>query len=320
LRSANTNEYSRTKIFFRVSGASVATQFLSPLLCAYLMKINPWLPMLLGLGIQAFAIVVALFLPETMNYKKSPSEPASSASSLCSNKQDSTLQAFRYRIRFSIDFITSDVRIMLIIPAFLIHMLLLNRDTLLQYISTRYAVSLSQATVLISIRSGLIMLLLLIILPSVNNLFRTRWRFGPKHSDLLLSRASAVVMALGFLLIALAPSIPLLVAALLVNTFGWGLTLFLRSLMTSLVESHHVARLNTFVGVFDTIGLMIGSPLLAVLFEKGIEMGGMWSGLPFLVCSGLVAMIAIILGGIDIGREESHDSSLASQVNDDDEV
>lgn len=183
-------------------------------------------------------------------------------------------------------------------------MLLLNRDTLLQYISTRYAISIARATVLISIRSGLIMLLCLIILPAVNHLFRTHLGFGPKRSDLLLSRASAVAMALGFFFIALAPSIPLLVAAMVVQTFGWGLTLFLRSLLTSLVEFHHIARLNTLVSVFDTIGLMIGSPLLALLFQKGVELGGMWIGLPFIVCAGVVAVIAVILGGIGVGRHE----------------
>lgn len=110
-------------------------------------------------------------------------------------------------------------------------------------------------------------------------------------------------MAAGFLLIALAPSIPLLVAAMVVNTFGWGLILFLRSLMTSLVEPHHVARLNTFVGIFDTAGLIVGSPGLAWLFEKGVDLGGMWIGLPFLVCAGVVGLVGVLLAGIALGDD-----------------
>jgi hypothetical protein len=273
------------------------------------MSRSPWIPMILGIMIQFISVLTAFFLPETLNYNVSPDEEAdsdfSSVSSINPDKSLSTWQTIIESAKDSTAFLTTDSRILLIVPAFLIHMLFVNRDILLQYISTRYALSLSRATVLISVRSGLIMLLCLIILPAVNHLFRKRLNFGPKRSDLLLSRVSVIALALGFFFIALAPSISLLIAAMVVNTFGFGLTLFLRSLLTSLVEAHHVARLNTFIGVIDTTGLMIGSPLLAYSFEKGIELGGLWLGLPFLVCTGVLAVIGVILAGISVGRDEA---------------
>lgn len=111
-------------------------------------------------------------------------------------------------------------------------------------------------------------------------------------------------MALGFLLIALAPTIPFLLLAMAMNSLGWGLTLFLRSLMTSLVEEHHIARLNTLVGVVDTMGFMIGSPFLAWAFGKGLELGGWQTGLPFLICAGSLGVVVIFLAGIRIRRDE----------------
>jgi MFS family permease len=298
-------------IFFRLSAASVTTQFLGPLLSAYLMRRSPWLPMLLGLGVQILPIVLAFFIPETLNYNETAPEELipSSSSSSCSSKEASIWKKSRDALKDSFSTLSSDSRMFYLMPAFCLHMLLINRDVLRQYISTRYHISISTATVLLSVRSGLIMLLCLFLLPAINHLFRKHWNIPPKRSDLLLSRFSCLAMALGFLLIALAPSIPLLVAAMVVNTFGWGLILFLRSLIISLVEPHHIARVNTFVGIFDTAGLMIGSPGLAWLFEKGVEIGGMWIGLPFLVCAGAVAIVAIVLSGISIGDEISEDRS-----------
>ncbi|KAM7189885.1 hypothetical protein V8F33_009794 [Rhypophila sp. PSN 637] len=55
--------------------------------------------------------------------------------------------------------ILSDTRIVLIVAIFSVHMLFLNRDLILQYISSRYQVTLVQATALVSIRSGLAFLL-----------------------------------------------------------------------------------------------------------------------------------------------------------------
>jgi hypothetical protein len=317
------NPKPRVTVFFRVSAASVTTQFLAPLLSAALMTRSPWIPMKVGVIIMGMSVLVAFFLPETLNYSVLPEEEMdSSLSSTPRSNSDNQLSLWRTildNVKDSTAFLSTDIRILLILPAFLTHLLFVNRDILLQYISTRYALSLSQATVLISIRSGLVMLLCLIILPAVNHLFRKCLNFSPQRSDLILSRASLIALALGFFFIALAPSVPLLVTAMVINTFGFGLTLFLRSLLTSLVEAHHVARLNTFIAVFDTTGLMFGSPLLAYLFEKGIELGGLWLGLPFLVCAGVLALIGIILSAISIGRDEIGKGGLerASVVNDD---
>jgi hypothetical protein len=109
-------------------------------------------------------------------------------------------------------------------------------------------------------------------------------------------------MAVGFLFMALSTSLPLLVLAIGINTLGFGLHLYLRNLATSLVEPHHVARLMTFVSWIDTSGLMVASPLLAWLFERGVEMGGIWMGLPFLFTAGVFGVVAVLLGMMSLGE------------------
>lgn len=198
-----------------------------------------------------------------------------------------------WHTRHFLSFLFSDRRIPLILSTFIVHMLFLNRDVLLQYISTRYSISLAQATAIISIRSGAVIFICVVLLPALSIYCRNR--VGPNRSDLFLARISAVIIVLTFLGIGLAPSLPGLISALTLNALGWGLWSFLRSLLTSLIEAEKVARLNTFIGVFDTIGLMVGSPLLAELFARGIDLQGCWFGLPFLACAGVITIFLGLL-------------------------
>lgn len=279
-------------VFLQVMAANITTQFIGSLLSAVLMIRSPWIPMLLGLGIELASILVLCALPETLHYNGPDAESASEG-----DLQRSETGGRRHRLRLyardTAAFLVSDSRILSIISAFVVHMLFLNRDILLQYISTRYDVTLAQATVFVSVRSGLIFLVSTVLLPAVTLYLRER--LGPGRSDLYLARISAGILSLGFLGVGLAPALPHLVCALVLNSFGWGLFGFLRSLATSLVEAHHVARLNSFIGVFDTIGLMLGSPLLAVLFTHSINLSGPWTGLPFLFCAGVVAGVTFVL-------------------------
>jgi MFS family permease len=297
-------EERRASRFFQMAGAAMATQVIGPFGSAVLMKVNPWIPMLLGLALQFIVLLQVLALPETKNYQaeqSSPSDAASdSASSTCSSKT-SPWQNLARAAQDSITFLAADMRLLLVVPAFFMHMLMMSRDILLQFVSTRYSLSLSNATYILTFRSASILVLLLLFYPLLNHLLRTKFAILPQSADLYLGRACAVLTSLGFFLIALAPSLPLLIAAMGINTLGSGTHLYLRSLATSLVESHHVARLNTFVSWIDTIGLMAGSPLLAWLFEKGVELDGPWMGMPFLFCAATFAIVAVLLGMVSLG-------------------
>lgn len=132
-------------------------------------------------------------------------------------------------------------------------------------------------------------------------------KWESRRSDLYLSRLCVVAMAAGFLFMALSTSLPLLILAMAVNTLGFGLHLYLRNLATSLVEPHHVARLMTSVSWIDTSGLMVASPLLAWLFERGVEMRGIWMGLPFLFTAGIFGVIAILLGMMSLSDTRSRE-------------
>ncbi|KAE9972149.1 hypothetical protein EG328_005163 [Venturia inaequalis] len=317
-------ESGRVQVFFFIAAAGMSTQFVGPFTSAMLMVTNPWIPMFLGLALQLVPLFLYHRLPETLGYNAKPSIPPSSLSSSPSPSIHSTkrsrTEGVLEALQDSYTFVMSDRRLLLMFPAFFIQLILMSRDVLMQYISVRYQISLAKATVLISIRSGLILVLNLVLWPLLTWLFRTKWRFHPQKADLLLSRSSVLIMSVGFLFIALAPTLPLVVVAMIFNTFGWGLTLFLRSLLTSLVEGHHVARLNSFLGIFDTTGLMVGSPLLALAFEKGVELGGVWIGLPFFGCAAVTGLIGFFLAFVgEVGLVNGDGSEVVVVVRDGDE-
>ncbi|KAF5632992.1 major facilitator superfamily transporter [Fusarium sp. NRRL 25303] len=65
------------------------------------------------------------------------------------------------------------------------------------------------------------------------------------------------------------------------------------------VTQSEVAMLNSIIGGFDTLGLTVGSPLLASLFSRGIEMKGFWFGLPFLFSGFTVLVIVLFLSQVN---------------------
>ena len=135
---------------------------------------SPWYPMVLGLVVELISILILYFLPETLELRgpvsTAPPSP-SSADTILEQSPPRHVKLLR-AISSSIAILTSDKRVLVAASSFVVHMLFLHRDILLQYISTRYNTSLSRATVIISFRSGLIVLFALFILPRFNTFYR----------------------------------------------------------------------------------------------------------------------------------------------------
>lgn len=61
----------RANIFFQIQATVLISELVAPPIGSMLMTRNVWLPMVLGLVIQAFCIGVALFIPETRDFSTS---------------------------------------------------------------------------------------------------------------------------------------------------------------------------------------------------------------------------------------------------------
>lgn len=78
----------------------------------------------------------------------------------------------------------------------------------------------------------------------------------------------------------------------MIFALGSGFSSALRSLVTSLVHPDEVSRLYALIAVVDTIGTLLYGPVLSRAFGWGLDLGGPWTGMFFIV----VAAIYIVIG------------------------
>ena len=60
-----------------------------------------------------------------------------------------------------------------------------------------------------------------------------------------------------------------------------------RSLAATLVPASDIGMMSTLLGLAQSLGTMIAGPALALTFKRGMELGGFWFGLPYMVAAGL---------------------------------
>lgn len=289
--------WTRVAMFFRYGASQLFATFISSPLSAFSMQFGLFVPTVLGTCLMALMVWLVSFLPETLNYSAGVTEshsPTPSSKTTATVKE--RIRQLPSRVRGSTSFLWSDVRVAILVPIYSMHMLIYNtNDLLVQYTSARFHIPIYRAALITSLQSALVIVHLLFILPALTRFLTARLGISSQAKDLLLARWSALFMALGFFGVGLAPTLPLLITAIPVEVAGWGFMFVTRSLVTSFVEPHHVARLYMVLTLADVAGLMVGSPTLAGLFDRGLQSGGAAVGLPFVVCGSMVAAVGTLL-------------------------
>ena len=269
----------------------------------------------MGIACFAFSLILILFLPETLvirqwNDAKSGRTPSTSpdrsGERAKKTKWQKAVELMREQADDITKFIWGNKRVVLLIFP-LVFMILgkFVQELLLQYATKRYKWTWSRAAYLVTIKSASVLILMIAILPAVSLFCLKVLKMSPMSKDLWLSRWSGVLLIIGALFIAFAAS-PFLMAigefichgsilpvacsncsmtGLIFMSAGSGYASLLRSLLNSLVEPHHVATVNTLIGFIDTVGLMVISPVLSQALRTGVNLGGAWIGLPFMVAS-----------------------------------
>lgn len=87
-------------------------------------------------------------------------------------------------------------------------------------------------------------------------------------------------------------------------SLGSGYNLLVRSLLASTVEKNHIGTMYTVIGTLETVGILISGPLLAMTFRIGMEGGGGWLGLPYIVAGFLLLLAAFTVCVIRISSLE----------------
>jgi hypothetical protein len=187
---------------------------------------------------------------------------------------------------------------------------LASSDTklLVQYISARYTWTFASAGYLLSVKAAVNFVLMTIAIPRL--LAR---RAANRHDRAYLSYAKLCILvsALGALSIALADTASLLFPALLLYALGSALPVFTLSLLRSPAvlsppsDTHGAAAAEThvfsIVMLVKTLGSLVGAPLMAGVWMRGIAAGGTGLGLPYFVSAGCYVVAGCVVSAMRVG-------------------
>jgi hypothetical protein len=288
----------------------MGSDFVASAVSAWLMTYNPWIPMFVGWGFITLGVLPALSLPETLGAFPSskPAEPVFNLDDLSVDGVEHSPSRFKWRNNETIvaqlrsriissfqsfEFIFRDKQLLLLLCTFLVYKL--SRGTawfLVQYISKRYSWTIARANLLVSVKSILTVVLFVTILPAASWYLVNRRAMNTREKDLILTKASIIFLTVGTLGIGLSPSIFPMIISMLVQTLGAGFVFVTRSLVTTMIRREQTARLYTVIEILEAVGMIIAGPTIASFFKWGLELGGAWIGLPWVVATGLFIVTA----------------------------
>ncbi|EPE30593.1 MFS general substrate transporter [Glarea lozoyensis ATCC 20868] len=295
------DETHRTPIFFGAYALILITQMVSIPLGSVLMEKDLWLPMYLSLGLLGLSVLVIIPMPETLNRDVESTESSSltnhdeEESSKPGNVFTQILETSRDTL-YGFKSLFTSTMITVLVFTFLVNGLTTSSANLyLQYASRRYHWTIAEAGFLLPLRSGVQLAMLLLILPYISHLLVKYGHFSINKKDLYIARVSVVSLMLGCIGIGLSPTPVVMAFFLVIYSLGFGFPVAVRSLATSLVEPHHIARLYAAIATLDNIGGMISGPMLSMLYSRGLSLDGAWVGLPFLASGVAYALVGVPL-------------------------
>lgn len=316
----------RASYFGYMSSISYVVNLLGPALASLSMSVVLWLPFWIGLGLLLAAVPVIRMLPDHTPASRSSDEQAqpllSSPLLKAQDANDSLLYSVVERFQVLRQVVASHSRnFTLMLVCFLLTSLA-SSDTklLVQYISKRYHWTFASAGYLISGKAVVNFTLLTFVIPRVLR-FATKSPAGEdapssaERINIRFAKACFSVSIVGALAIGFAATIWMLVPGLFVYALGSALPIFTLSLLKSpaissatstsiedggVIASTAEAETHIFsiVMLVKTLGSLLGAPLMAVLWVRGIGLGGLALGMPYFVSCACYVVATVVFSRI----------------------
>ncbi|KAJ9157593.1 Major facilitator superfamily transporter [Pleurostoma richardsiae] len=316
----------RATYFGYMSSISYVVGLLGPALASATMTLLLWLPFWIGILLLLLAVPAITLLPSTRTTSRNGSEPndeqarplLSSPLLKAQDTEGSLLRSVAGRFGTLHSIITSHPRnFSLLLLSFLLTSLA-SSDTklLVQYISKRYHWTFASAGYLLSGKAVVNFTLLTVIVPAVLRA-REATRSGtlfaesPDKANVRYAKACLIVSVVGALAIACAADVWLLFPSLLIYALGSALPIFTLSLLKSPAvspphgkdpedPSNPESHIFSIVMLVKTVGSLLGAPLMATLWVRGIGLGGAALGMPYFVSASCYILAILVFSGIRV--------------------
>lgn len=311
----------RASYFGYMSSVSYVVNLLGPALASLSMTALLWLPSWIGIALLVTAIPVIRMLPDHVSQtsKKRDEEqtqPLLSSPLLKAQADTPLLTSVIDRFGTLRTVLASHPRnFTLMLICFLLASLA-SSDTklLVQYISKRYGWTFASAGYLISGKAVVNFVLLTVVIPRVLK-SASMTALSSDRINVRFADACFLVSILGAFAIAWAATIWILVPALFIYALGSALPIFTLSLLKSpsITSAHQddddegtspsddaETHIFSIVMLVKTLGSLIGAPLMAFSWVRGIGLGGVALGMPFFISSALYAVATLVFGQIKV--------------------
>lgn len=320
----------RATYFGWMSSVSYIVNLLGPGLAGATMTVALWLPFLISICLLLLAIPTVSLLPtsdmphsttsSSMARDDEQREPLMPSPLLkAQNSNPSSWNSIKQRVRVLRITVASNPRNLILLLISLLLTSLASSDTKLlpQYISKRYSWTFASAGYLLSGKAVVNLFLLTFVIPGI---LRSTQTTDPQQSqseisdkvNVFYARICLVVSVFGALAIALAGTIWFLFPSLLLYALGSALPVFTLSLLKSpSVSPKHEGQVHdstethlfSIVMMVKTLGSLLGAPLMALLWVRGIATGGGGMGTPYFVSASCYVAAIMVFSGIKIVRQ-----------------
>lgn len=176
-------------------------------------------------------------------------------------------------------------------------------DTLQQqYAAKRFGWTLAETSFLSSIKGIVSLVLTAVVLPAISQILLAKCRLAPIIKDWWMTIGSLCIVVIGSACLTAAGSSVFFVASLVILQLGGGYEFAFRSMTSEMVDPAHIAMLFTAYSVFILISEVGAGPVLAVVFKKGLDVGGKWMALPFFVATILFCITLVITCSVRLNK------------------
>ncbi|KAE8418381.1 hypothetical protein BDV36DRAFT_308732 [Aspergillus pseudocaelatus] len=297
-----------TTAFSQVHAAVLIAELVSVPAGAALADFNPWIPVF---GAAIFMVLGILFssivVPDIRPVDPKPVGSSDVGSLSSTQESHSTwFMLIKHRLRkIASEFRKDsswirDGNILLIMASFFVCQLgrMISGITL-QYASAKFHWKFDKASLLVSLRAGVNLFVLAVVIPTLSYILVKRLKLSDVVKDKRITQINGICLIIGSFLMFLAASPGTLIFGQMVFALGFAFSVTARSFLTGMVDPLHVGTVFTGVTTMLYGGLVIGSPMLAKAFQWGLQLGGIWVGLPFLLAA---VLFTIALGAVSAAK------------------
>ncbi|KAF3024910.1 hypothetical protein E8E14_012854 [Neopestalotiopsis sp. 37M] len=313
-----TSVSARAPIFFQLAALFILSEVASGPLAGLVLLKSVWGLLALASVFYVLATATTFLLPDTLHLSKAALNEDVDDSNDTPTANESILQGSIRQLREGGREIRSFLsgHGLVIIFMFCYVFVAVSKVVqvmLLQYATKRYNWSWSKASFLLTTRSIVSLVVLILILPAMTQLLTKRFKVSVIQRDVWIARVTGLAGVVGALLIALASTPEILILGLVTFAIHGGMTAVLRSLLSNMVEHRHLGTMNSLLGILEMLGLMAGAPALFSSLRRGFEIGGDLIGLPFLCAAAMIALSTCIVWLLPVGEKKEDDEELCNE-------